>query len=304
MGGAIGVDSREGQGSTFWFTAVFDVAPPGQRRRRRAARADGSRATAERPCTARTARILVAEDNATNRQVALAQLQKLGYQASAVANGAEAVEAVRQGRYDLVLMDCEMPVMDGFEATRRIRESSHPVIPIVALTAHAMPADRDRCLSAGMNDYLSKPVELERLAEVLAKWLPAGGAGGATKPDAVTSAGEPAQAVFNPEALLRRLMGDRQLAGIVLRGSSRMFPPSWTICASGWMQADAAGVRLQAHALKGAAATVAAEGLRAVALAMERAGTDGQLDRCGELLPRAVEEFQLFRSALDRAEWI
>ena len=110
-------------------------------------------------------------------EVALAQLRKLGYQASAVTNGAEAVEAVQHGRYDLVLMDCQMPVMDGFEATRRIRGSVHPGIPIIAVTADAMPGDRDRCLSEGMNDYLAKPVELELLTDVLAKWLDASGAG-------------------------------------------------------------------------------------------------------------------------------
>ena len=82
-----------------------------------------------------------------------------------------------QGSYDLVLMDCEMPVMDGFEATRRIRGSIQPGIPIIAVTADAMSGDRDRCLSEGMNDYLSKPVDLGRLADVLAKWLPVSGAG-------------------------------------------------------------------------------------------------------------------------------
>ena len=122
------------------------------------------------------------------------------------------------GRYDLVLMDCEMPVMDGFEATRRIRASLHPDIPIVAVTADAMPADRDRCLSEGMNDYLAKPVELRLLDGVLAKWLPA--SGGRMAPMSGEPAGERATSVFNVEALLRRLMGDRQLAG-----SSSRVPP-------------------------------------------------------------------------------
>ena len=130
----------------------------------------------------RPARILVAEDNATNRLVALGQLKKLGYEAETACNGQEAVEAVETGRFDLVLMDCEMPVMDGFEATRRIRASSRPAFPIVALTANAMPADRDRCLRAGMSDFLAKPVELRQLADTIATWLEAASGGGEAAP--------------------------------------------------------------------------------------------------------------------------
>jgi PAS domain S-box-containing protein len=170
MGGTIGVDSQEGQGSTFWFTAVFESAVP---RQQPTSEGEGKRVGERRepPLLGRTARILLAEDNITNRFVALAQLRKLGYEATAVNNGAEAVEAVQQGSYDLVLMDCQMPVMDGFEATSRIRKSIHPSIPIIALTAGAMQEERDRCLSE-MNDYLSKPTDLARLAELLARWLP------------------------------------------------------------------------------------------------------------------------------------
>ena len=173
MGGTIGVDTREGRGSTFWFTAVFKLASPSRPPNQRTVERLGTPPGVTR--AVRDARILVAEDNATNREVALAQLRKLGYEATAVSNGAEAVEAVRHGSYELVLMDCEMPVMDGFEATRQIRGLSRPGspgIPIVALTADAMADDRDRCLRAGMNDYLAKPVDLARLSDVLARWLP------------------------------------------------------------------------------------------------------------------------------------
>ncbi len=180
MGGTIGVNNREGQGSTFWFTAVFDTASPSQpaASTRGSLSADSSARATDLSEAARgealaepTARILVAEDNATNKHVALAQLRKLGYQASVVSNGAEAVEAVQQGSYDLVLMDCQMPVMDGFEAHRRIR-LIHPNLAVIAVTADAMPADQERCLREGMNDYLAKPVNIHRLADVLAKWLP------------------------------------------------------------------------------------------------------------------------------------
>jgi CheY-like chemotaxis protein len=121
--------------------------------------------------------VLVAEDNFTNRQVALSILEKLGLDADAVASGAAAVQALESIPYDLVLMDVQMPVMDGIEATRQIRSPESAVpnhhIPIIAMTAHAMPGDRERFLGLGMNDYVSKPVSARALAEALARWLPA-----------------------------------------------------------------------------------------------------------------------------------
>ncbi len=171
MGGAIGVDSHEGRGSTFWFTIVCEL-PPAHQPAVSASHYEGCAAPLGQSGPPGTGRILVAEDNATNRQVILAQLRKLGYNGTAVANGVEAVEAAGRGGFDLILMDCQMPVMDGFEATRRIRASIRPDIPIVAVTADAMLDDRNRCLSEGMNDYLAKPVELQALKEALAKWMP------------------------------------------------------------------------------------------------------------------------------------
>jgi len=301
MEGTIGVDSREGCGSTFWFTAVFDLEPAGQQSPANQPQNGINRAAHGARPVGSDARILLAEDNATNREVALAQMEKLGYQVHAVTNGAEALEAVQHGRYDLVLMDCEMPVMDGFEATCRIRKSIHPAIPIIAVTADAMVSDRDRCLNAGMNDYLAKPVELEKLAEVLAKWLPASGAVAQTP--GPRGRGQ-ADGVFDAEAFLQRLMGDRQLAGALLRGFLQDAPSQLHKLRQRLDEADAPGARSQAHALKGAAATVAAEGLHAVALAMERAGTEGHLDRCVALLPCAMDEFERFKKTLERAGWV
>jgi signal transduction histidine kinase/CheY-like chemotaxis protein len=181
LGGEIGFHSTEGKGSTFWFTAVFDI-PQGsalqspEDREGAARRQPANRGIFLTPGTdspRRGARILVAEDDRTNQAVILAQLDKLGYQASAASSGVEAVEALQRGKYDLVLMDCQMPQMDGFEASRRIRNSGGPHIPIVAVTANAMVGEWDRCLDAGMDDYLPKPIELSRLANALAKWLDA-----------------------------------------------------------------------------------------------------------------------------------
>jgi CheY-like chemotaxis protein/HPt (histidine-containing phosphotransfer) domain-containing protein len=297
MEGTIGVDTEEGRGSTFWFTAVFRLAPNEPLSDRPASDWKDDRVAAPRGAGIRAdARILVAEDNATNRDVILAQLQKLGYNAGAVTNGAEAIEALQQGNYDLVLMDCEMPVMDGFEATRRIRESIQPAIPIIAVTADAMSGDRDRCLSKGMNDYISKPVDLGKLSEVLARWLPVNEAGDTAEtpgqsgnesaaPLVNTAAIFNTEAIFSVDALLGRLMGDRPLAGAILQGFLQDVPTQLNNLAAWLDQSDAPAVRRQAHALKGAAATVSAERLRAIALEMERAGAIGQLNYCAKLMP-------------------
>ena len=300
MGGQIGVDSREGHGSTFWFTVVFSQALP---LRQPIATDRGNGRVGARPRRGAGRRILVAEDNATNRDVALAQLHMLGYRVSVVVNGVEAVEAVAQGGYDLVLMDCEMPVMDGFEATRRIRASLYPDIPIVALTADAMPEDRVRCLREGMNDYLSKPVDVDRLAELLTKLLPVSNSA-LTSPAPGSKPETNSRVVFDAESLMSRLGGDRHLAGIVLKGFIEDMPFQLNNLRRVLDGADGSGARFHAHTLKGAAATVSAESLREVAVAIERAGDAGQWDQCGELIPRAEEEFERFKNLLEHAGWV
>lgn len=243
----------------------------------------------------------MAEDDPTNQRVLLGQLAKLGFQARAVATGVEAVAALRQEQFDLVLMDCQMPGMDGFEATRRIREMDGPPVPIVAVTADAMAGNRERCIRAGMHDYLSKPVEMRQLAAVLSRWLPQFAARAAL-PAAALPATEPS-AVFDEEDLLDRFAGDRQFAAQIVNGFLADFPSQLDTLRKRLDAADGPGLALQAHALRGAAAAVSANCLRALAQAMERAGAAGTLHDFGELLPHAASEFERLKSALRHAGW-
>jgi CheY-like chemotaxis protein len=117
-------------------------------------------------------RVLLAEDNAINSRVAMRMLEKLGYRVDLASNGKEAVDMLEMLPYDLILMDCQMPTMDGFEATRKIRrcQGERGRVPIIAVTANSMEGDKDRCLQAGMDDYIAKPIQVERLREILERW--------------------------------------------------------------------------------------------------------------------------------------
>ena len=131
-------------------------------------------AEARTPAPRQSVLVLVAEDNPVNRKLALQQLKKLGYAAHAVADGREAIDAVVRDDYDLVLMDCQMPEVDGFEATREIRRAESARgrhVPIVAMTANALEGDREQCLAAGMDDYLAKPVQLAALRAVVERFV-------------------------------------------------------------------------------------------------------------------------------------
>jgi CheY-like chemotaxis protein len=170
MGGDILVDSHPGRGSTFWFEVPLQPALGTGRPVAQAGAGAGSHAGQALP---RRARVLVVEDNEVNRMVVEAMLGRLGMAVTLAPDGAQALDILAAQEIDLVLMDCQMPVMDGYEATRRVRQAAHARagVPIVALTAHAFAEDRHRCEAAGMSDYLPKPVTSEALAQALVRHL-------------------------------------------------------------------------------------------------------------------------------------
>jgi CheY-like chemotaxis protein/HPt (histidine-containing phosphotransfer) domain-containing protein len=257
------------------------------------------------PYAGRKARILVAEDNVINQMVALGILKKFDLRADVVANGAEAVAALESIAYDLVLMDVQMPVMDGLEATREIRNPQSKVrshaIPIIAMTAHAMQGDRERCFQAGMNDYVPKPVSLRALTEVLARWLPKkieepGTPNAGETPPPMLHSSSPA--VFDRAGMLERLMNDEALAQVVVEGflgdtplqieALRRYLDAW----------DAPGAERQARTLGDASANVGGEVLRALAREMEEAGRTGDLGSVRTRMDDLEREFVRLKEAM------
>ena len=247
----------------------------------------------------------MAEDNITNQLVAQGILKKLGLTADLVANGAEAIQALESIPYDLVLMDVQMPVMDGFEATRQIRSPNAAVpnhqIPIIAMTAGALQGDRRRCFEAGMDDYVSKPVSSQALAEVLARWLPQMNQDSEILNEARTpfpSLDSSLPVVFDRAGMLNRLMNDENLARVVMEAFLHDIPGQIEALRSYLDVSDAPGAARQAHLLKGAAANVGGESMRALAFEMEKAGKNGDLGSVAAHMNSLDQQFLQLKEAM------
>ena len=247
---------------------------------------DPSSDGAEAP--SRLARVLLVEDNAVNRRVAEHQLKRLGCTVGSAGNGIEAIAAVSAGDWDVVLMDCQMPLLDGFDATREIRrrEAGGVHVPIIALTANALSGDREACLAAGMDDFLSKPLEPAALAACIERW--------ARRPQPAPAQAAPAQQPTRATAVadgpppvdlaeLHELTdGDadfqRELIDVFIASGDSTLAALRDALGAG----DLAAVRRHAHSLKGASANLRARALAARALAVEDAATAGDLATCRE----------------------
>ncbi len=254
------------------------------------------------------ARILLAEDNLTNQQVALGILRKLHLRADTVCNGAEALRALKATHYDLVLMDVQMPVMDGLTATRKIRDLRSSVlnheVPIIAMTARAMLGDREKCLAVGMNDYVSKPVTPQILTETLAKWLsiPKGEEPRKEKALPVAPQGEGPRgdmAIWDREAMMERVMGDEELAKEVLQGFLEDIPRQILALRSFMEKGDLSGAELQSHSIKGASSSVGGEALREAASRVELVIGGGDLAAARIRVEELETQFEQLRKVLE-----
>ncbi len=257
--------------------------------------------------------ILLVEDSEVNQLVLLSMLQNEGYDADIVQNGSEALMAMAEKKYDLVLMDCQMPVMDGYEATRLTRQGEYnvknPNVPIVAITANAMKGDRERCISAGMDDYMAKPARKTEFIELLEKYL-------GEKTSFASSGAEVndnnnpypdmsnENAIFQEDEMLGRLKDDKDVASVIIDNFLDDMPRQITALKTAIEKNSAEKAYLTAHAIKGASLLVGGRVLSKAAEVVEMAAKSEDLQEAGKLFPYLAEQFTVLKDRMEAAGWV
>jgi CheY-like chemotaxis protein len=274
---------------------IVDALAP----RPRAARMRKRAARVAVPAGGRPLRVLVAEDNEVNQQVAAGMLERAGHRVIVVRNGRQALAALERGSFDLALMDVQMPELDGFETAVAIRERERPAgvhLPIVAVTAHAMEGDAERCLAAGMDSYLAKPLQPEELLATIAavttgvRAVPAAGPG----PPVTTAAA----GVIDEARVIERVGGDRRALASLARVFLADAPRRLAEIRRAIQSRDAPALRAAAHALKGAVSNFAAASATEAALRLQKMGEAGDLTAAKSACALLEEELDRMRQAL------
>lgn len=279
-------------------------------------------------------RILVVDDDAVNLKVATLMLKKLGYASDVAVNGLEAVRKIQDYPYNLVLMDCLMPEMDGYTAAseiRRLEKENARLTPIIALTANALRGERQKCLDAGMDDYLTKPVDFSKLATTVSRWLkvPAAVSEAAPAPapvvveespapaaapeaaapiavaEAPAAAAAPLEEALDPAVFegLRKLSADSpELLGIIISSFREEAPAGLQLLAVALAEGNAAGLRSAAHKLKGSSGTLGAKRFAEISAKIEAKAEAGDLSGMPELVQEAAREYDRVRASLDNVK--
>lgn len=299
MGGQLEVSSSPGSGSRFSFSACF-----GQSRQKQTQENTNTPALTQRSLSGST--ILIVEDNATNRLIAVKMLERAGAKIYTAENGEEGVEAARSKDIDAILMDCQMPVMDGYEATRRIRADISQTLPIIALTANVMPDDRKRCRDAGMNDFIGKPFKPEELIDTvhrcLEKMLSPPSPAVVKPPPAADKPQTPQTMILNSEDALQRLSGDEDLYRMLLADFWEDQRNVLQDIRRELAQNNQEEARRLAHSLKGAAANLGAEALQQSAYKAETAVREaGDIENA---LLELKQSLELFSNYLYKQGWV
>lgn len=249
-------------------------------------------------------KILLVEDNAINIVVAKGLIQMFGPTVEVVESGEQALEMLTKQRFDLVFMDCQMPVMDGYECTQHIRSTQSSVlnhrIPIIALTANAMRGDREVCLAAGMDDYIAKPVEAETIHHMLKKWLVEKGPTTESESHTITEQFTHTQPVFDKTNYSSRLLDDRQLMRQVALNFLADMPIQLERLDDLIQAEDFEQLRAQAHKVKGAASNMAATQMHALTVEFEQAAKESLIERMVAIYPMLQQAFSLLKQHLQQ----
>jgi len=246
------------------------------------------------------AHALIVDDNSVNQLVARSMLAKFGVTADVVNDGQCAVNILKDSAYDIVFMDCQMPVMDGYEATLYIRDSKNDVlnhkIPIVAMTASTMPEDKARCLECGMDDFIPKPIDIHKLDDVLAEWVAK-----VKEEEKITEevlSVEQGKEIFNKEALSERLMGDSSLIAMITQAFLEDMPLQIEQLNKQLELNELDAVIKLFHKIKGAAANVGGTALMEIALELELTGKAGDIEKVREKAGQLEQQFELLKAMM------